>query len=230
VSLQRLSATSASATLEATAWRFVLGSLVARVDVPDSARGLRVAEAAVQACGADADGHLRVDLRPTYVELVVQTAEVTSVTSADVELTHRIGAAVEALGHRLSGAVSDDRRSSQLMEIAVDALDIDAVRPFWRAVLGYVDGPVGDLVDPARQGPAVWFQQMDAPRPQRNRIHLDVAVPHDEAPARVQAALDAGGVLVSDAHARAFWVLADVEGNEVCVCTWQDREPAGDTA
>ncbi len=31
---------------------------------------------------------------------------------------------------------------------------------------------------------------------------------------------------------RSFWVLADVEGNEVCVCTWQDRDerevsPAG---
>jgi 4a-hydroxytetrahydrobiopterin dehydratase len=29
--------------------------------------------------------------------------------------------------------------------------------------------------------------------------------------------------MVSDAHARAFWVLADAEGNEACICTWQDR-------
>jgi 4a-hydroxytetrahydrobiopterin dehydratase len=72
----------------------------------------------------------------------------------------------------------------------------------------------------------VWFQQMDVPRPLRNRIHLDVTVAHDEAEGRVRAALDAGGVLVSDAHARAFWVLADAEGNEACVCTWQDR-PGG---
>jgi 4a-hydroxytetrahydrobiopterin dehydratase len=65
---------------------------------------------------------------------------------------------------------------------------------------------------------------MDAPRPERNRIHLDITVSHDEGAARVRAALDAGGRLVSDAAARAFWVLADVEGNEVCVCTWQDRD------
>jgi len=65
---------------------------------------------------------------------------------------------------------------------------------------------------------------MDEPRPQRNRIHLDVAVPHDEAPARVRTALDAGGVMVNDGFARAFWVLADAEGNEVCVCTWTDRD------
>jgi 4a-hydroxytetrahydrobiopterin dehydratase len=65
---------------------------------------------------------------------------------------------------------------------------------------------------------------MDAPRPQRNRIHLDLTVALDEARARVGAAIAAGGTLVSEAHARAFWVLADVEGNEVCVCTWHDRD------
>ena len=29
---------------------------------------------------------------------------------------------------------------------------------------------------------------------------------------------------MSDAEAPAFWVLADVEGNEVCICTWQGRD------
>ena len=65
---------------------------------------------------------------------------------------------------------------------------------------------------------------MDEPRPQRNRIHFDIVVAHDEADARIAAALGAGGHLVSDYWAKAFWILADAEGNEVCVCTWQDRE------
>ncbi|MEV1118775.1 VOC family protein [Actinosynnema sp. NPDC049800] len=54
------------------------------------------------------------------------------------------------------------------------------VMRFWRAVLGY--GQVGDegLLDPRRRGPSPWFQRMDATRPQRNRIHVDVSVPHDE--------------------------------------------------
>jgi hypothetical protein len=60
--------------------------------------------------------------------------------------------------------------------------------------------------------------------PRRNRIHFDVSVPHDEAQRRIRAALAAGGVLVSDAHAPAFWVLADPEGNEACVTTWQGRD------
>jgi 4a-hydroxytetrahydrobiopterin dehydratase len=65
---------------------------------------------------------------------------------------------------------------------------------------------------------------MDAPRPQRNRIHVDITVPHDEAADRIKAALDAGGRLTYDAEAPAFWVLADPEGNEACVCTWQARD------
>ena len=48
-------------------------------------------------------------------------------------------------------------------------------------------------------------------------------MPHDEAEARVAAAIAAGGHLVSDERAPRFWVLADGEGNEVCVCTWQAR-------
>lgn len=49
-------------------------------------------------------------------------------------------------------------------------------------------------------------------------------MPHDEASARLDAALKAGGVLVSDASAPAFWVLADAEGNEACITTWQGRD------
>jgi 4a-hydroxytetrahydrobiopterin dehydratase len=108
-------------------------------------------------------------------------------------------------------------------------MDIAAVRPFWRAVLAYTDepgrdGPTSAIVDPLRRGPAVWFQQMDRPRPQRNRIHIDVSIAHDEADERLAAALAAGGTLVSADAARAFWVLADAEGNEACICTWQDRD------
>ena len=85
-------------------------------------------------------------------------------------------------------------------------------------------GPPNGLVDPIGQGPAVWFQQMDAPRPQRNRIHFDVSVPHDEAHQRITATVAAGGTLVYDAEAPAFWVLADPEGNEACITTWQGRD------
>jgi 4a-hydroxytetrahydrobiopterin dehydratase len=65
---------------------------------------------------------------------------------------------------------------------------------------------------------------MDVPRTQRNRIHLDLTVPHDEAEARIGVALAAGGRLLDSSSARAFWIKADPEGNEVCACIWQDRD------
>jgi 4a-hydroxytetrahydrobiopterin dehydratase len=160
----------------------------------------------------------------------VQTRALGGVTDVDVALARAITAALTGSAAALTGATSAQvGRPVQMLELAVDALDIPAVRPFWKAVLALVDqpgdpGPTGGLVDPAGQLPAVWFQQMDAPRPQRNRIHPDITVSHDEAIGRVRAALAAGGRLVSDEAARAFWVLADAEGNEVCVCTWQDRD------
>jgi 4a-hydroxytetrahydrobiopterin dehydratase len=55
-------------------------------------------------------------------------------------------------------------------------------------------------------------------------MHIDVWVPHDQAEARVKAAIAAGGRLVTDEHAPAWWTLADPEGNEVDVATWMDRD------
>jgi 4a-hydroxytetrahydrobiopterin dehydratase len=225
-----LSRTAASTAVEAIGWRYLLGSLATSVPVSSLAEAARIGAAAVAACGAEADGHLRIDLRADRVELSVQSRELGAVTGDDVALVRAVTTALADLGAAPAGATAaPSGRPVQTLELAVDALDIPAVRPFWQAVLALEDdpadpGPTGGLRDPAGQLPTVWFQQMDAPRPQRNRIHLDITVSHDEGAARVRAALDAGGRLVSDAAARAFWVLADVEGNEVCVCTWQDRD------
>ena len=98
------------------------------------------------------------------------------------------------------------------------------MRPFWSAVLGYEELGDEDLIDPRGRGPSIWFQDMDVPRPQRNRVHIDVFVPHDAAEARVAAALAAGGRLVDDSQAPDHWLLADAEGNEVDVATTYERD------
>lgn len=51
-----------------------------------------------------------------------------------------------------------------------------------------------------------------------------MTVAHDVAERRIAAALASGGRLVLDANAPAFTVLADADGNEACVCTWQGRD------
>jgi 4a-hydroxytetrahydrobiopterin dehydratase len=227
-----------SAAITGRGWRFILGTARTHVRVGSLAQAASVAGHVIDAAGTGADESLRVDIRRDHVILTLQSLRSGWVNRREVELTDRISAAVRELGLTTDPDVSGDSgggpgimRSAQILEIAIDAMDIAAIRPFWQAVLGYDDepgksGPEDALVDPAWESPAIWFQQMDAPRPQRNRIHFDLSVPHDEAPHRIQAALAAGGTLLYDAEAPAFWVLADAEGNEACVTTWQGRDPA----
>jgi 4a-hydroxytetrahydrobiopterin dehydratase len=211
-------------------WRYVLATLRTCVRVASLAEAAEVAARVVAVCGDDADGHLHVDLRPGHLVLSVQSLDSASVTPGDLELAGRIAMDLREQGLEAGASLGPGfPRSVQVVEIAIDALDIAAVRPFWKAILGYADeprnaGPEDPLVDPLGQSPAIWFQRMGEPRPQRNRIHLDVSVPHDEARQRMDAALGAGGTLVYDAEAPAFWVLADPEGNEACVTTWQGRD------
>jgi 4a-hydroxytetrahydrobiopterin dehydratase len=216
-----LSRTAASNAVSGQGWRFILGTLRASVAVRSMAQAADVAQRAVEA--SDADDHLRIDLRPDRVIVTLQSPVHAAVTSKDVDLAHRISAAVREIG------LWTAPDHTQLIEVGIDALDIPAIRPFWKAILAYADeagddGPEDPIVDPDGHGPAIWFQQMDEPRPQRNRIHFDISVPHDAAPNRIAAALENGGRILSDRRAPAFWVLADPEGNEACITTWQGRE------
>ena len=163
---------------------------------------------------AVANHHVDVDLRPEGVTVRLFSYEPGGLSNDDVEIAREISAAASKLG------VPSDPAAVQHVQVAIDALVTAEVRPFWRAVLGYDLVGDEDLLDPLRRWPPVWFQHMDAPRPQRNRIHIDLYIPRDQADARIAAALAAGGHVVSDAHAPGWWTLADAEGNEVDIAIW----------
>ncbi|GEP27003.1 MULTISPECIES: VOC family protein [Cryobacterium] len=158
------------------------------------------------------------DVRLGYgsVSLTLTSHDAGGVTARDLELAVRVQQIADTLG-----ATAHDQQPTRY-DIAIDCTDADAVRPFWRVGLGYTEvaGDDGiELVDPRGLAPKVWFQHMEIARTARNRIHLDVYVPSDDAEDRVAAVLEVGGVLLTDEHAPDWWVLADVEGNELCVCT-----------
>ena len=155
-----------------------------------------------------------VDMRPESVTVRLCTAAVHGLTKRDAELAREISAA--AAGMQAPAAPA----AVQHVQVAIDALDIAKVRPFWHAVLGYAVVGEEDLLDAHRQGPTCWFQQMESPRTGRNRLHIDIYVPHDQVRARIDAALAAGGRIVSDAHAPGWWTLADPEGNEADLAIW----------
>ncbi|WP_405063592.1 4a-hydroxytetrahydrobiopterin dehydratase [Kribbella sp. NBC_01505] len=190
-------------------WRSVYHLVSAHFRTESLDEGAALAAAVGRVAGEGAE-YVAIDVRRTGVTV--------SLGRRDVELARRISRAAAELRLRADPSVV------QVVNITVDALVGADVLPFWRAVLGY--GQIGDdyLYDPLRRGPAVGLQQLDVARAGRNRIHLDIAVPHDQAEARVAAALAAGGRLVSDEHAPKWWVLADAEGNEACVATWMGRD------
>jgi 4a-hydroxytetrahydrobiopterin dehydratase len=203
-------------------WRVVGEGACAHFRTGSFAASARLVDAIGQLAGLDGH-HPDVDLRHggVTVRLITITDDSYGLSERDVELARQISAVARELG------VPADPSVVQTVMVTIDALVSLDVLPFWRAVLGYrerVDSPEEDLVDPRGRGPSFWFQQMDAPRPQRNRVHLDVWVPHDQAEARIAAAVAAGGRLVSDAQAPSWWVLADPEGNEACVATWLNRD------
>jgi len=198
-------------------WRVLFGGACAHFRTGSFAAGVALVDAIGRQADI-ADHHPDVDLRDEGVTVRLRTHDIDGLSERDVTLARQISAAARQLD------VPADPSAVQSVQIAIDALVGSRVQPFWRALLGYLEKGDGDLIDPHRRGPLFWFQEMDAPRPQRNRIHVDISVPHDQAEARIAAAIAAGGHLVTDEHAPSWWVLADAEGNEACVATWMGRD------
>jgi 4a-hydroxytetrahydrobiopterin dehydratase len=198
-------------------WRVLFSGACAHFRTESFTAGVALVDAIGRLAGA-ARRHPDVDLRPSGVTVCLPPVEFGGQSEGDVEIARQISAAARGLD------LPADPAGVQTVQISIDALVTEKVMPFWRALLGYEQVGAEDLLDPHRRGPALWFQQMDVPRPRRNRIHVDISVPHDQAEARVTAAIAAGGRLVSDRNAPEYWALADAEGNEADVATWLGRE------
>lgn len=156
-----------------------------------------------------------VDLRPRGV--VVRTSRPDyRLDATDVAIAQRVSAAASALG------LESDPSVLQVIQIAVAHAPGVDVRPFWNAAFGYVDIGDEDSLDPNRRGPWLWFHEIEPPVGGRGRTHLDVYVPADVAPTRVDAALAAGGRLVDDSHAPRWWTIASPDNHGVDIATWPD--------
>lgn len=197
-------------------WRALFGGVCAYFRTGSFSTGLALV-AAIGELAEAANHHPDVDLRYPGVTVRLTSHDVGQLSRRDLELARLISAAARELG------VPADPAAVQDVQLTMDFAD-PRVRPFWRAVLGYDEVGDEDLVDPHSRGPSIWFQPMDPPRTGRNRVHVDLALPHDQAEARIAAALAAGGRVVFDQHAPAWWTLADPEGNEVDIATWQNRD------
>jgi 4a-hydroxytetrahydrobiopterin dehydratase len=202
-------------------WRFFLMKLHARFRTGSFVKGLELVTRIAEAAEA-ADHHPDVVLTYPQVDVDLISHDVGGVTSRDLDLARGISAIAAELG------VEAAPRELSTLELALDVPDAGEVRPFWAAVLGYESAKQWpEVFDPDGRNNTLWFQGApDATGEVQQRFHLDIVVPREVAEGRLQAALEAGGTLVTDEHAPAFWVLADRHGNKVCICTADGREPA----
>jgi 4a-hydroxytetrahydrobiopterin dehydratase len=200
-----------------TGWVYVPGGLQTRIRTGDFATGLALVNA-IGAAAEEMDHHPDIGLRYGHVDVRLTSHDTGGVTRRDVRLARAITALAAEAGLEPSTA------GVTRLEMGLDSPAAKSILPFWGAILGMRPAE-NELTDPADTLPAVWFQESGGEEP-RQRWHPDLWLDPAEVPARIDAALAAGGTLESDAEAPAFWVLADPEGNRVCLCTWQDRNSA----
>lgn len=197
-------------------FRHVLDRLVARYQTVDFAAALVLVDR-IGAVAEEADHHPDLRLGWGYVDVRLSSHDVGGLTARDLRLARRVADLAAQAG------ATPQPAAITLVELGLDSWDGSEVAPFWNAILGNPPSGSGEVVDPQGHTPTVWFQDTDRHETPRQRWHLDVWVAPDEGRARVDAALAAGGVLVSEEQAPSFWVLADAQGNRACVCTVLDR-------
>lgn len=159
-----------------------------------------------------------IDVRPEAVIVRVPPWA----TGGIPEAAPRFAAAVSEAAGRL-GLRADPAAIQSVSVYVAQHSDAD-VRPFFLAALGYV--PVGDsdAIDTFRIAPDLAFNPLNEDKPNRGRTHFDVFVPASEAQARVDAAIAAGGRLVDDSHAPAWWSIASPDNHGVDIASWLDTD------
>ncbi|MDI2127192.1 VOC family protein [Yinghuangia seranimata] len=141
--------------------------------------------------------------------------------------------------------------SIRKVQVTFDCADPERVARFWCEVLGYVVPPPpqgfatwGDYdrslpperqgagfacMDPAGEGPRLYFQRVPEGKVVKNRVHLDVRVGTGLVGAERLAALEAectrlvalgavrGELLIADEYNESCQNMQDIEGNEFCL-------------
>ena len=201
-------------------WVLIVRALEARYETNGFATGLELVDR-IGAAAEEADHHPDLTLTWPTRAGPPWSHDARGVTDRDIALARTISEIAAELG------VAATPARTQNLELCLDTADIRRTARSGRPSSATTwDEEHLEIVDPDGRMPTAWFQQTEAHDEPRQRCHLDIHVDPAVAEARIDAALAAGGTLVSDAEAPSFTILADPEGNKVCVCTWQSPDSA----
>jgi predicted enzyme related to lactoylglutathione lyase len=131
----------------------------------------------------------------------------------------RLGSDPEVM--RMGGGIG------RLEAITIDCADPTALARFWAGLfdtevdsVNEGDGPIYVDLRATPEVPTLRFQRVPEPKVAKNRVHLDIEVADlEEARARVEAL---GGRRISERFEEFGYrwiVMADPEGNELCLVT-----------
>ncbi|MFG1905332.1 VOC family protein [Kribbella sp. NPDC048928] len=201
-------------------WRMLIDRLHGSFDTGDFVSTVKLVDA-ISLAAEELDHYPGLDLATRRLDVRLFSHDVGGVTSRDVALAATISELALA-----AGATPHPERTN-VLELGLDSADEAEIRPFWAALLDYETiqawGEI-QIRDATGRRPTIWFQPTDAHDSPRQRWHLDLRIPPEVVEDRIAAAIEAGGELVDDTAAPAFWVLADPQGNRACLTTWQGRE------
>lgn len=192
-------------------------ALHAQYEAPDVTTAVAFI-ASVMALADEQGHHPAIDLRSTRVRLRLCSHDLGAHSERDVRLARTISEMAQ------TWEIPSVAGVPPRVEVGIDTADAAGIRPFWIAALGYGQDDAISLVDPDGLGPEVWFQVTDGASTGRNRLHVDVSVPVSEIDDRRAAVESAGGVEGTTSNPPSWWVYADADGNEVCLCTSAGRE------
>lgn len=199
-------------------WRIISDGATAFYPTASFGESARLVDAIGSIDGIDEHAP-RLDIRAdgVTVRTLTRSAEGFRLTTTDLEVARAVERAATEQG------LTADPTAIQSLIVIPGATDRSAIMPFWRAILGYeprIDSPEEDLVDPHDRDAAFWFESMDEPRADgKGAIHVAVFVPIEQAQARIDAAIAAGGKFVYDANAPEWWTLEDPAGNQADIAS-----------
>jgi predicted enzyme related to lactoylglutathione lyase len=106
-------------------------------------------------------------------------------------------------------------------EVVIDCADPQALARFWAEATGYaLERDFEDWASVVGEGDRqirIGFQRVPEGKVVKNRVHVDLEAPDEEAEARRIEALGATRRYTSEDPEDPFVVLADPEGNEFCI-------------
>jgi 4a-hydroxytetrahydrobiopterin dehydratase len=200
-------------------WRKLAQALHARYRIADFRAGAAFVATVAEAAEA-ASHHPDLKMTDGVVDVSLCTHEDGLwVTQKDIDMAQQISQIA-----RQNGLEPEPTAVAQL-EIALDTANEDGVAPFWSVLLtGSPGNKIYDSVlDPTGRVPGLWFQGTGEHETPRQRWHFDLWLAPEVAQERILAAVAQGGSVVDDSQAPSFTVLADPDGNRVCVCTCLER-------